>query len=173
MHPVSDSALRGITRRRRRRLTTDSGFVAACPKLTEVTIFPDPYNARITETGILCDPDRRVLSAMSELVVACNALPDFDTLQILHFSVPPHHPICWCEWERCRNHILHVKQREQSLREQARDMKDFAINCLKSKTGCREGEGRKRITVRVVRLNSALPRPDYYPGSVEVEEYEV
>ena len=155
------------------RLHPTSGFVAACPKLTEVTIFPDPYYARITETGILCDPDRRVLSAMSELVVACKALPDFDTLQILHFSVPPHHPICWCEWERCRNHILHMKQREQSLREQARDMKDFAINCLKSKTGCREGEGRERITVRVVRLNSTLPRPDYYLGSVEVEEYEV
>ena len=53
-------------------------------------------------------------------------------------------------------------------------MKDFAIDCLKkSKSGRQEGEGRNRITVRVVRLSSTLPRPDYYPGSVETEEYEV
>ena len=58
--------------------------------------------------------------------------------------------------------------------ERARDMKEFTIECLnKSKTGCHEGEGRKRIAVRMIKLRPALPRPDYYPGSVEGEEYEV
>ena len=70
--------------------------------------------------------------------------------------------------------MLHGDQWERSLRKQAKAMKDFTIDCLKkSESGRQEREGRKRITVRVVRLNSALPRPDYYPGSVEVEEYEV
>ena len=70
--------------------------------------------------------------------------------------------------------MLHVEQWKQSLREQAKCMKDFAIICLKeSKIGRQEGERRKRITVRVVRLSSALSNPNYYPGFVEVEEYEV
>ena len=58
--------------------------------------------------------------------------------------------------------------------ERARDMKEFTIECLKkSKAGCHEGEGRKGITVRTINLRSALPRKDYYPGSVEGEEYKV
>ena len=59
--------------------------------------------------------------------------------------------------------------------ERARDMKEFAIECLKkSKAGCHEGEeGLERITMRMIKLRSALPRKDYYPGSVEGEEYEV
>ena len=70
--------------------------------------------------------------------------------------------------------MLHEEQWERSLRKQAKTMKDFAIDCLKKlKSGRQEGEGRNRITVRVVRLSSTLPRPDYYPGSVETEEYEV
>ena len=74
----------------------------------------------------------------------------------------------------CGNRTLHVGQREQSLGEQAKGPKDFVIDCLKtSQLGRREGEGRNRTTVRAVRLNPALPRPNYYPGSVEVEEYGV
>ena len=42
------------------------------------------------------------------------------------------------------------------------------------KTRCHEGEGRNlRTTVRVVKLNSVLTLPNYYPGPVEVEVYEV
>ena len=74
----------------------------------------------------------------------------------------------------CGDRTLHVGQREQSLGEQAKGPEDFVIDCLKtSQLGRGEGEGRKRTTVRVVRLSSALPRPNYYPGSVEVEEYGV
>ena len=52
-------------------------------------------------------------------------------------------------------------------------MKDLAIDCLKmSEIGRYEGEGRKRATVRVVRLSPIISRPDFSPGSVEVEEYE-
>ena len=66
--------------------------------------------------------------------------------------------------------VLHVGQREQSLREEAKDTKDFVIDRLRrSKTGCPEGEGRKRATVRVVKpVPASLPR-DYHPNSVEVE----
>lgn len=63
----------------------------------------------------------------------------------------------------------HVEQWEQSLREQAKGMKDFTIDRLKRpKTGCQEGERRERTTVRVVRLSS-----DCRPNCVEVEEHEV
>ena len=70
--------------------------------------------------------------------------------------------------------MLHVEQLEQSLREQAKRMKDFAIECLKkSKIGHQEGGGRRRIAVRVVRLSPAFSRSSYYPDYVEVDEHEV
>ena len=153
---------------------SDSGFVAACPRLTELTVMPNPYDTRATGVGVLHDPAGRALLALSELVAACKALPDFDTLQILHIPAHPPHPVCWCGRQRCGNRVLHVKQWEQSLREQARGLKDFAIDCLRtSQIKRQEGEGRKRTTIRVVRLSSALPCPDDYLCSVEVEEYEV
>ena len=87
-------------------------------------------------------------SEISELVVACEALIYFNTLQILYFP-------------------------EQSLREKAKRMKDLAIECLRgSKTGNRQGEERK-IMVRLVMLSPARPGQDCHPGFVEVEEYEV
>ena len=50
--------------------------------------------------------------------------------------------------------------------EQARGMKDFAIDCLKtSKSRRHEGEEMKRTVVRMVRVGPILP--------VKVEEYEV
>ena len=58
--------------------------------------------------------------------------------------------------------------------ERVRDMRRFTIKCLmKPKTGCHEAEGRKKVTARVIRLSLALPRPNYYLGFAEVEEYEV
>ena len=138
----------------------------------ELTVSSDPYDTRITETGILHDPAGTALLAISELLVACEALPDFDTLQILHIPSPPYR-VCWCGLRGCDNLILHTKQWEQSRREQARRMKYFAIDCLRqSKIGRQEGKGRKRIMVRMVRLGVTLPHPYYCPGSVEVEEYE-
>ena len=55
------------------RLNPISGYVAACPRLTEVTIFP--YNAGVAETGILHHLGGR-------------ALPDLYTLRIFIFPPP-------------------------------------------------------------------------------------
>ena len=52
-------------------------------------------------------------------------------------------------------------------------MKDFAVDRLRSKVGCRERDRGKKRTVRVVRLNPVISRTDFSPGSVEVEECEV
>ena len=65
--------------------------------------------------------------------------------------------------------------REQTvLREQTRRVKDWVTACLKLKGG------RKRTTLGVIELNSALtlPRPNcgssrFHLDSVKVEEYEV
>ena len=106
---------------------------------------------------------------MSELVIACKALPDFDTLQILYFPTTPPHPICWCG-----GHGTSREQWKRKLREQAKDMKDLAVVCLQgAETVCQEGEGGKRTTVRVVRLRSGRRRPERHPGSAEVEVCEV
>ena len=74
----------------------------------------------------------------------------------------------------CGDRALHAEQRGRSLREQAKRLKDFVIDCLRtSQIGRRKGEGKKRTTVRAVRLSSALLRPNYYPDSGEVEAYGV
>ena len=157
------------------RLTTsNSGFVDACPRLTELTVTSNPYATTTTKAGVQHDPAGMALSAISELVVACEGLPDFDTLQILHAPAVPPYPVCWCGLRRCNKRPLHAKQWEQSRREQTGRMKDFAIDCLKTlKSGRLEGGGRKRTVVRVVRLSLTHPHPEYSPGSVGVEEYVV
>jgi hypothetical protein len=59
------------------------------------------------------------------------------------------------------------------LREDLGNGKDLVINCFKEpETGCREGEGRKKITVRVVELVGDPP-PYAYLDSAKVEVYEV
>jgi hypothetical protein len=152
-----------------REVTSDSlpptpGFVAACPKLTELTaICPHPDTAEATETGYLLDPVGSVRSATSELVNACIALPDFDTLQIVHG--------CGLMYGAAG---LSVIQRRRELREHVGCAKDSAINCLKEpETGCREREGRKKITVRVIELVMGSTFPAFHLDSVRVEEYEV
>ena len=102
---------------------------------------------------------------MSELVVACKMLPDFDTLQILYF--PAEMPSSY--WHR--NYDFSGVW-DQVVTDQANEMRNLAIDCLKSpKSGSEGEEGRKRTTVRVIRLSSDHPHLDL--GSVEVEEYEV
>ena len=144
-------------------LPSTAGFVAACPKLTELTlIYPHPHTVMDAETGYLFDPVGTVRSAMSELVSACEALPDFDTFQIVHGYGP-----VYGEGDP------RMKQRRRELKEQADGAKDLAINCLKElETGVREGEGRKKTTVRVIELVAGYRRNTHL-DSVKVEEYEV
>ena len=154
-----------------------SGFVAACPRLTELTIFPYPNITIITGREIMHDPTGKALSALSELVFACEALPDFDTIQILCFpttmissKIPP------CEQEKCSCSMLCRGKLELSLKEEAKGMKDFVIDCLKrSKAGCQEGERREGTTVWVVNLafSSAYSPLNYPSSSVKVEECKV
>ena len=133
--------------------------------LTELTVLSNPYDTRTTETGVLHDPAGMALSVISELVVACEALPDFNTLQILHVPALAPSPY-WYGLRISDNNKLHEELWEQSRMEQARGMKDFAIDCLKTlKSRRHEGEGRKRTVVRMVRVGPILP--------VKVEEYEV
>ena len=139
--------------------------MAACPRLTELTVWSNPYDTRTTETGVLHDPAGIALSVISELIVACEALPDFDTFQILH--VPAFPPSAyWYGLRISDKNKLYGELWEQSRMEQARVMRDFAIDCLKTlKSRRHEGEGRKRTVVRMVRVGPTL--------SVKVEEYEV
>ena len=125
------------------------------------------------------DPAGKVLPALSELVFACETLPHFDTIQILCFpALEPNlfDPLPACRREKCSCSMLCVRQWELSLKEQAKGMKDFVIDCLKrSKAGCQEGERREGTTVRVVNLafSSAYSPLNYPPGSVKVEECKV
>jgi hypothetical protein len=145
-------------------LPLTSGFVAACPRLTELTIiFPHPHTTEATKTGYLLDPVGSVRSATSELVSTCKALPDFDTFQIVHG--------CGLIYNETS---LHVRRRRQALREQVGSAKDLAVNCLKEReTGCREREGRRKTTVRVVELSTSGPYPEFHLDCVRVEECEV
>ena len=129
-------------------------FVVACPRLTELTIFPYPYDFRITEREILHDPAGKALPAISELVFACESLPDFDTIQILCFPTLEPYKILSCERGKCSCSVL-----------------------CKGKAGRQEREGRRRTTVRVIRFSSVAsftcPPSNYPADSVEVEVYEV
>jgi hypothetical protein len=129
-----------------------------CPRLTELTVLcPHPGLIDLTERVYL-GLVGRVRSAMPELVNACKALPDFDTFQIVHSPDGGNR-----ELDKLREHLGSVE--------------DIAISCLKEpETGCREGEGegRKKIMVRIIELVASGSRPaPVYLDSVKVEEYEV
>ena len=59
--------------------------------------------------------------------------------------------------------------------------KDWAIDSLKVERGCQEGDGRKRLILRLIELSPGpiLPSPGDHTllkshlGSVKVEEYEI
>jgi hypothetical protein len=142
-----------------------SGFAAACPKLTELTIIcPQQGSIEPPETGYLLDPVGSARSATSELVNACKALPDFGTLQIVYGCGVMYNEVG-----------LAAKHRRRVLREHVDSTKGWAIDCLKDPgTGRREREGtRKKITVRVIELIVNASRPQLHLDSVKVEEYEV
>jgi hypothetical protein len=114
------------------------------------------------ETGYLLDPVGTARSATSELVNACKALPHFDTLQIVHG--------CGLDYD---GEELDVKRLRREYVEHVYGAKDAAISCLKEpETGCREGEGRRKTTVRVIELVTG-PAQNFYMESVKVEEYEM
>ena len=144
--------------------STTPGFVATCPKLTELTIiWPHLDTIEDTKAGYRLDQVGSARSATSKLVSACEALPYFDTLQIVHGYRPTYEEADFS-----------VRRRRQVLREHVDGAKDVAINCLKElDTGCREGEGRKKTTVRVVELVAGSPYPSFHLDSVMVEVYEV
>ena len=120
------------------------------------------------EWGIQLDPDGRARSAVSELVGACKALPDFDTLQIVRFPITPPPLACWCG-RNCSSHVPSREQWDRALAEQTKDLEGWSIDCLKQpRTGCLEGEGRK-TTFRVIQFSSCYPTQ----SSVKVEEREV
>ena len=147
-------------------------FVAACPRLTELTVlFRHKYDAQCPETGTPIDPTGGAHSAMSELVVACKALPDFNTLQVVRDTIIPVSLSCWCGWGGCGSRMGSSKQQQEIMRKQTEDMRDWAIDCLKKpKTGFQEGEERerKRITLRVFMFGPG--RPCHSSGEVEVFE---
>ena len=143
--------------------------MTAFPRLTELTVIAShPSDAQLTETGILLDPAGRVRLAISELVPACKILLDFDTFQLVRFSIIPPRLVCWCGWGKlCSDHRPSSEQWEEALGKQAGDLGEWAIDCLKKpETECREGEGRKRTTLRTI---------EFGPGyrSVKVEEHVV
>ena len=156
-------------------LPPTSGFVAACPRLTELTVIsPHPHDSHRRETGALTDPVGSARSAASELVNACKALPDFDTFQIAHFPFVTLFPKCPCGWFLCGGSSIGTREprAEQNQISGIKAVKDSVIDCLKPKAECQEGEGRKKIMLRIIELDSERRSP-YYLGSVKVEEYEV
>ena len=131
-----------------------SGFVAACPKLTELTVlYPhphthgwDPRGSSGTAKGLPPCPAERVRSAISELVNECEALPDFTTLQIVHLTLTTLPPICWCGVTECGVLGPYTEERKRALREQMKGVEDWTVDCLKrAKTGCQEGEGEGKV----------------------------
>ena len=134
-------------------------FVVACPRLTELTVIsPYTHDSQDAETVILLNQAGRARSAISELVVACKALQNFDTFQIVRFPLVPRSLACRCKWGGCGRHVRFSEQQEQTSRKQTKDMEEWAIDCLeKPETGCREGEGRKKITLRVINFSPGRP----------------
>ena len=104
-----------------------------------------------------------------ELVNACITLPDFDTLQIVHFLLGE--PLLICGYARAGQ--AQTGLQEQALREQVKGVKDLAIESLKAGAGCREGEGRRKTMVRVIELSPHLPPAEYHLRSVKADEFEV
>jgi len=135
--------------------------------LTELTlIYPHPDDKRVSEREVRLNMDKIANSAILELVDACSALPDFDTLQIVYSLLAAPLRISRCGFARVPHN--------QGRRRRMRDVGDLAIDCLrKAKAGRLEGEGRKEATMRVIELNPCLRYVGHPLASVKVEEFEV
>ena len=144
------------------------GFVAACPRLAELTIvLPYQYSAEQMEMGFLLDQVGMARSAIPELVCACKALPDFDTLQIVRFPVISPRLASWCSRAECDCHGPSMQQWKRAVENKTKDLGEWAIDCLETpETGYREG---RTTTLRVIKFGSDHP----CQISVEVEESEV
>ena len=159
------------------RLPPTSGFVAACPRLTELSvIFPYQHDTfEESGTGVRLDPARRARPAMLKLIDACKALQDFNTLQIVRLPFVPPYRICYCDGPCEYFHAALPEERwERMLGEYMKDLEEWAIDCLKrpktcrskkARTGCLEGGGRKGTTLRIIEF--------CYDYSVKVREYEL
>ena len=151
------------------RLFPASGFVAACSKLIELTVIsPYPRCIQLDEAEVPLDPTRKsVHSAISELVVACKALPDFNTFQIVRIPTVTPHLRGWNGWLKYDDHMPPKKQLVRALRGQTEDLSEWAMDHLKKSGPAHlEGKGRERTTLRVINLS---------PGnrSEWIEEYVV
>jgi len=88
------------------------------------------------------------------MIRACKALPDFETLEIVHLSLTTSPPGCWCWAVGCSTKkglaaIPYMEWRKQEMREEMKGVKDWAIDCLKKpKMGRQEQEGTKKAVLR-------------------------
>ena len=147
----------------------------ACPRLTELTlIYPHPDGPPLTPgKGIPTDVVGTARSVTPELVNACKALPDFDTLQIVHLLLNTPPSTC-TEWWMRSDRLSALNRRRRTLREQVEGVKDLAVDCLeKSTPGRLEGEGRKRVTLRVVELTPCPHVGTDYPEYATIKKVEV
>jgi len=63
------------------------------------------------------------------------------------------------------------EQRRELLRDRVKGVKDAAKDCLKKpEIGCQEGEGRKKITLRVIELGAYRPHGEPYLDCIGVEK---
>ena len=146
--------------------------MAACPKLTELTVIAHyPHGARLTKHGTVpLNTVTTVHLTMSELVVECKALPDFDTLQITHYPTAGRCLSRRCGKVLCGHQWPYLGRRkwEPALEKQAKDLEVLAADRLKKlKTERWEREERK-TTLRIIKF-----WPDHPQSPVKVEEYRV
>ena len=142
--------------------------MVALTRLTELTLMhPHPHVSPGVET-------ETVHSATLELVRACRALPEFDTLQIVHALLGESVLLCG----GMRVTLTPTEQRKQALREQMKGVRDLALESLRDvkRAGC--WEGRRKVVLRVIELSPYFPFLGHqlgtaHLGSVKVERFEV
>ena len=138
--------------------------MAAVPRLTELTLLCS-RPADTTTKGTWIPPDLEATkSATTELVDTCKALPDFDTLQIVHLP----RPVEW--WSR----DISAEQRDKAWTEQLKGLKDLVMDRLgEPRTRYQERGVRKRSMLKIIELSADRSRAGSHLDSLTVEEYEV
>ena len=99
------------------------------------------------------------------LATTLAVLPDFETLQIVHFP--------YRGGQGASDYYGHSGELPKQSRDELGGLKDWAISCLKSETGSQEGERRKRTTLselRVIELSPDRPLLDSVELNFEVYE---